>query len=136
MGQLFQQVDFAIQAFHAEMEAQGMWQNVTVVATSDFARTLHSNGRGTDHGWGGNYFMAGGGVKGGQILGDFPSSLSDMRYKYRLKSGRMIPSTSWEAVWHGVAQWMGVDEAKLPDLLPNMENFPAGDMLQKSAMFV
>jgi cullin-associated NEDD8-dissociated protein 1 len=136
VSQLFQLVDHAIEAFHQEMQAQGLWPNVTVLAASDFARTLHSNGRGTDHGWGGNYFMVGGGVRGGQILGEYPTSLSEgMGYKYRIKSGRMIPSTPWEAVWYGLAQWLGVDDEKLPEVLPNMANFPKSAMLPGTAMF-
>merc|ERR1712000_279861 len=38
---------------------------------SDFARTLTSNGQGTDHAWGGNHFIMGGGVNGG-VLWKFP----------------------------------------------------------------
>ncbi len=42
------------------MKMAGLWNNVTVVQTSDFARTLNPNsGDGTDHAWGGNYMMMG-----------------------------------------------------------------------------
>jgi cullin-associated NEDD8-dissociated protein 1 len=56
---------------------QGVWGNVTIVSASDFGRTLTSNGLGTDHAWGGNHFVVGGSVKGGQVLGNYPSDLSD-----------------------------------------------------------
>ena len=36
---------------------------------SEFARTLVYNGQGTDHAWGGNYLLAGGSVRGGQMPG-------------------------------------------------------------------
>jgi uncharacterized protein (DUF1501 family) len=37
-----------------------VWNNVTLIQTSDFARTLNPNGGdGTDHAWGGNYMMMG-----------------------------------------------------------------------------
>ncbi len=42
------------------MKAVGLWKNVTLIQTSDFARTLTPNsGIGTDHAWGGNYMMMG-----------------------------------------------------------------------------
>lgn len=47
-------VDFnqALTSFKNEMEAQGLWDNVTVVLTSDFGRTLTANsGFGSDHAW-------------------------------------------------------------------------------------
>lgn len=40
-----------------------MWDNVTVVVGSEFGRTLTSNGKGTDHGWGGHTFLMGGQVR-------------------------------------------------------------------------
>ena len=52
MNQLFQDVDASFKAFSEEMKAKGTWDSVTVVETSDFARTLNPNtGRGSDHGW-------------------------------------------------------------------------------------
>jgi len=66
----FTEVDGAIASFVSELKNMGVWKNVTVIQTSDFARTLAPNsGDGTDHAWGGNYMMLGGDVKGGQILG-------------------------------------------------------------------
>lgn len=50
----------ALDVFTAEMKAVDLWDNVTLIETSDFARTLNPNGGdGTDHAWGGNYFMMG-----------------------------------------------------------------------------
>jgi uncharacterized protein (DUF1501 family) len=60
-------VDAALASFAAEMRLQGVWGNVTVVSASEFGRTLTSNGLGTDHGWGGNHFVCGGAVRGGQV---------------------------------------------------------------------
>ena len=60
LSDLFIQVNSALGAFNREMEAVGLWKNVTLVQTSDFARTLNPNsGQGTDHAWGGNYIMMG-----------------------------------------------------------------------------
>jgi uncharacterized protein (DUF1501 family) len=47
------------------------WSDTVVVVLSEFGRTFRENGnRGTDHGHGSVYWVAGGGVRGGRIAGD------------------------------------------------------------------
>ncbi|HEX4095730.1 MAG TPA: DUF1501 domain-containing protein, partial [Caulobacteraceae bacterium] len=47
------------------------WNDTVVVVISEFGRTFHENGdRGTDHGHGSVYWVMGGGVKGGRLVGD------------------------------------------------------------------
>lgn len=47
------------------------WANTVVVVMSEFGRTFRENGnRGTDHGHGTVYWVAGGGVRGGRIAGE------------------------------------------------------------------
>ena len=46
----FEKINKVLQTFKEEMEAQNAWENVAVVLTSDFGRTITSNGKGTDHG--------------------------------------------------------------------------------------
>ncbi len=49
------------------------WKRTTVIAMTEFGRTVRSNGSdGTDHGTGGAMILAGGAVKGGRVLGDWP----------------------------------------------------------------
>ena len=60
------------------------------------------NGLGTDHAWGGNTFVAGGSVKGARVHGRFPSDLSESGEEV-IGRGRLVPTTSWEALWHAVA---------------------------------
>lgn len=56
-------------AFRDGMGSQ--WQQTTVVVISEFGRTFRENGkRGTDHGHGSVYWVMGGNVRGGQILGE------------------------------------------------------------------
>lgn len=43
-----QQINGGMEAFKEEMVALGMWDSVTLVAISDFGRTITSNGLGTD----------------------------------------------------------------------------------------
>jgi uncharacterized protein (DUF1501 family) len=47
------------------------WSNTLVVVISEFGRTFRENGdKGTDHGHGSVYWVLGGGVKGGRIVGE------------------------------------------------------------------
>ena len=135
MNQLFQDVDASFKAFSEEMKAKGTWDSVTVVETSDFARTLNPNtGRGSDHGWGGNYMMFGGGVKGGQIVGTYPDDLTDDG-DLSVGRGRMIPTTSWDAVFLPLAEWAGVDSTDLDGICPNRESFPASHFTHAANLF-
>jgi uncharacterized protein (DUF1501 family) len=47
------------------------WQTTTVIVISEFGRAFRENGnRGTDHGHGTVFWMLGGGIRGGRILGE------------------------------------------------------------------
>lgn len=58
-----------LQVFANELGAQ--WKNTVVVVVSEFGRTFRENGnRGTDHGHGSVYWVLGGAINGGKILGE------------------------------------------------------------------
>jgi cullin-associated NEDD8-dissociated protein 1 len=120
-----------LEALHTDMTAIGMWNSVTVVTISDFARTLTSNGLGTDHAWGGNNFILGGSVQGQRIHGQFPDDLNPETSELEVGRGRgvLIPTTPWEGMWYGVAQWFGIEEDQMLTVLPNAANFKAGSTL-------
>ena len=84
----------------------------------------------------GNYFVAGGSVKGGQILGEYPKRVKWGSY-LNLGRGRMLPTTPWEAVWNGIAEWMDVDEDRMDVVMPMRPNFKAseGKLFSKDQMF-
>ena len=47
------------------------WRDTTVVVVSEFGRTFRQNGnRGTDHGHGTVYWVLGGAVRGGRVVGE------------------------------------------------------------------
>lgn len=51
----------------------GNWDRTTVMAMTEFGRTVRENGSaGTDHGTGGTLLVAGGAVRGGRMMGDWP----------------------------------------------------------------
>lgn len=111
MTDLMTQADTALEDFEAEMKLQGLWNNVTVVESSEFGRTISSNGDGSDHAWGGNYWIAGGAVKGGQILGQYPPLGEDS--DVNLGRGRLLPTTSWEQVFNSIGEWFGVSSSDM-----------------------
>ena len=84
--------------------------------------------------WGGHYPVVGGGVNGGQIVGQYWSDMSNAA-PLNLGRGRMIPSMSWDAQWHGITQWMGVADEKLLEVLPNKGNFDVAMLLNRTQMF-
>src|SRR5258707_1146624 len=58
-----------LQGFSQELGAE--WKNTVVVVLSEFGRTFRENGdKGTDHGHGSVYWVLGGGINGGRILGE------------------------------------------------------------------
>jgi cullin-associated NEDD8-dissociated protein 1 len=131
----FKEVNDGIEAFVSELQNMGLWDNVALIQVSDFARTLNPNsGDGTDHAWGGNYMLLGGSVKGGQILGEYPHDLTDDG-PLTLGRGRMIPTTPWDAVFHGIATWLGVPESEMTNVVPNIQNFESSLLFSDNDMF-
>ncbi|CAB9519484.1 Protein of unknown function (DUF1800) [Seminavis robusta] len=113
-------LDSALEEFEKEMKEAGLWDSITVAVTSDFGRTLTPNsGDGSDHAWGGNYLMFGGSVKGGQILGEYPTDITSDS-ELNIGRGRLIPTSSWESMLTAPIQWMGLDtDEDLDYCMPN-----------------
>jgi hypothetical protein len=83
---------------------------------------------------GGNYFMFGGDVAGGKILGEYPRSF-DESDPTNIGRGRLIPTRAWDSMWYGVSQWFGIIEhADLSYVLPNNVNFGC-DLFMDSDLF-
>ncbi len=114
-------VSKALSEFNTAMEELGMSDKVTTFSISDFARTLTSNGNGTDHGWGGNVMVMGGSVKGGDIYGTYPSLA--LNSSLDVGGGVLIPTTSTDEYFAELAMWFGVSSNDLSMVLPNIGNF-------------
>ena len=127
-------INLALTIFVNEMKAQGVWNQVAVQAVSEFGRTMTSNGRGTDHAWGGNYFVAGGSVSGAKIHGQYPELRVDGPQSIS-STGPMLPSSPWEAIWSPLALWLGVEESQLNTVMPNRITFPSGQLFSLADMF-
>ncbi len=65
----FDELGRGLAAFAQEMGAA--WKDTTVLVLSEFGRTFRQNGnRGTDHGHGSVYWVLGGSVRGGRVVGE------------------------------------------------------------------
>lgn len=121
-GEMLTMLDGALTAFQKALDQLALQDSVITYSASDFGRTLRSNGRGTDHAWGGNALIMGGPVRGGRIYGTFPDleleSSDDTGY-----GGRMIPTTSVDSLFAEMLRWFGVAPADMPYVLPNIANF-------------
>jgi uncharacterized protein (DUF1501 family) len=124
MDERFLELNEALDDFVAELKILGVWDDTVIVQTSDFGRTMTENtSGGTDHGWGGHYWMAGGSVKGQRIIGSYPATLNP-EGEVSFDRGRYIPTTPWDSVFNGVADWVGIKaEADLNVVLPNRKKF-------------
>jgi uncharacterized protein (DUF1501 family) len=131
----FVQLNAALATFSDEMKAQGLWDGVSLVITSDFSRTLTANsGEGSDHAWGGHYFVMGGAVNGGKIHGTYPSDLT-LSGPLSVGRGRYIPTLSWESVMNPILEWMGIDnDEDLDYCMPNRK-FTGAPLLTASQVF-
>lgn len=98
-----------------EKESGPAWETMMVVVVTEFGRTVKINGTaGTDHGTGTVAFLAGGAVKGGRILADWPGlSQADLYEGRDLK-----PTTDLRSVLKGVLkEHLDVADNKLASVI-------------------
>ena len=115
----------AIYAFQRCMEEMGVSDKVTLFTGSDFGRSVTSNGRGSDHGWGGHHFVVGGAVKGGDIYGELPNV--EFGSKDTHKEKYLIPTTATDQYGATLCRWFGAT-SHLDELFPNLHNFSKQDL--------
>lgn len=87
------------------------WSDTVVAVATEFGRTVAVNGTaGTDHGVGGVALLAGGAVRGGRVLGDWPGLRAN-----DLQEGRDLRATTdLRALFKGVlASHLALSEAAL-----------------------
>ena len=120
-------VSKAFKSFRDGLDEIGMLDNVVLFTTSDFGRTLTSNGKGSDHGWGGNAMVLGGPVRGERVLGQYPDMDLNGAQVYDSRRGNFIPTTSLDEYFAELAIWFGLDVEDLELVLPNVKNFISED---------
>lgn len=123
---LFTEINDAIEDFWTELGVLGLQDDVVLYTASDFGRTLTSNGKGSDHAWGGNAFILGGAALaangGGDVHGIYPDDLSTGN-PLDLGRGRLLPTTSVDQYCAEMASWFGVPASELSTVFPNCTNF-------------
>ncbi len=123
---LFSDLAMALAGFYAAMKALGVGRDVTAFTMSDFGRVYKGNAQaGTDHAWGSNHLVVGGGLAGSKVLGQYPNPA--MGGPDDISSdGRWIPSTAIEEYIGAIAQWHGVSSADMGYVFPNWSNWNGG----------
>ncbi len=92
------QLDGVIAALHTGLGPE--WAHTVVVAATEFGRTASPNGTGgTDHGTGGMAIVAGGAVKGGRVVADWPGLAPAQLYENR----DLRPTADLRALFAGLA---------------------------------
>lgn len=114
-------VSKAMSEFQTALGELNVEDCVTTFTTSDFARTLTSNGNGTDHAWGGHVLVMGSQVKGKEIYGSYPSLR--LNSDIEVGGGVLIPKISTDEYFAELALWYGVSKGDLVTLFPNIGNF-------------
>jgi uncharacterized protein (DUF1501 family) len=88
------------------------WQHTLVAVVTEFGRTAKENGTGgTDHGTASTLFFAGGAVKGGKVVGDWPGLAKEQLFEQR----DLMPTSntfSWLATALTQHWDLSVDEVK------------------------
>ena len=89
------------------------WKDTAIVTITEFGRTAHVNGTvGTDHGTGTVVLLAGGAIKGGRVIADWPGLKPAQLYEQR----DLAPTSDVRAVLKGLlADQFGLSAAVLGD---------------------
>ena len=125
---LLGQVDAGLKAFYDATVELGVQNNVTTFTASDFGRTLTSNGKGSDHGWGSHHLVMGGATLGKKVYGAFHNMQVGAGNPVDAGQGRLIPTYSVDQYAATLGKWMGANAADLNSVFPNLHNFPVTDL--------
>jgi len=117
---LIEHLDRSLGAFASALEQLGLEDKVTTFTTSDFGRTITSNGEGVDHGWGGHAFAFGGAVNAG-IYGKMPKIQRNS--PDALANNAVVPTTSVEQYMATLVDWLADGKIDLDRVFPNLANF-------------
>jgi uncharacterized protein (DUF1501 family) len=131
---LFATISQALGNLYDATVGLGVQDSVTSFTFSEFARTLNSNGDGTDHAWGGIQLALGGSVLG-QKLYSAPMASGHNYFPDQtldgpdcLARGQMIPSVSCDQYSATLAKWLGVNSCDIGTIFPYVGNFPTADL--------
>jgi uncharacterized protein (DUF1501 family) len=109
LAQRLAYLDAVIDGIHAGLGPD--WKDTVLVAATEFGRTARVNGTaGTDHGTASTVLLAGGALKKGGIVGDWPTLKSQALFENR----DLAPTLDMRGLFKGVlAEHLGVQKASL-----------------------
>ncbi len=97
LAQLLGGLDGALEAFESGLGPQ--WKDTAILVVTEFGRTARINGTtGTDHGTGTVAILAGGAVKGGRVIAEWPGLKDAQLYQNR----DLKPTTDLRGVMKGL----------------------------------
>lgn len=123
---LLTQLSEGLNAFYNATTELGVADKITTFTTSDFGRTLTSNGDGTDHGWGSHQLIMGDAINGGDIYGALPELV--IGGNNDAGEGRIIPAISMDQYAATLASWYGVPAGNYATIFPNLHQFNDVDL--------
>jgi uncharacterized protein (DUF1501 family) len=111
LAQLLGGLDGALAEFESGLGTH--WRDTIVVVATEFGRTAKINGTaGTDHGTGTVALLAGGALKGGRVIADWPGLSNAKLYEAR----DLAPTTDLRAILKGVLHdHLGISERALAE---------------------
>jgi len=69
-------------------------------------------------------------LKGGKVLGKYPNNLWEVM---QASGRRPVPSSPWDSVWYGIAEWFGSND--LAKVCLHKDSFDQTDMFDAATMF-
>jgi len=121
LAQLLAGLDAALAAFEQTLGAR--WADTAIIVVTEFGRTVQINGTGgSDHGTGSVAFLAGGAVKGGRVVADWPGLATGQLFEGR----DLRPTLDLRALAKGlVADHLGISAQVLGATI-----FPASESVR------
>lgn len=127
LGKLLSALDQTIDGLKSELG--DAWKQTVVVVATEFGRTVRMNGTsGTDHGTATTMFLAGGALKGGRVIADWPGLAEKALYEQR----DLRPTTDARSIFKGVLRdHLGLSEKVLAEhIFPDSNSAkPMGGMI-------
>jgi uncharacterized protein (DUF1501 family) len=123
-------LDAVLAALREGLLPGGAWAGTAVLVATEFGREVAVNGTlGTDHGSGGVAFVAGGAVRGGRVIADWPG----LAKKDRFEGRDLRITTDLRALQRALlADHLGLARAALDtEVLPGSAALPALDLVRR-----
>ncbi|HWE45189.1 MAG TPA: DUF1501 domain-containing protein [Caulobacteraceae bacterium] len=128
-GQLANRLAYVDQLFGGLKGGLGpVWSDTAVVMATEFGRTARINGtQGTDHGTASTLLLAGGALKRGGIVGDWPTLADNRLFENR----DLAPTLEVRSVFKGLLRdHLGVEKSRLDSVVfPDSQSAPVSDGL-------